>query len=363
MATMRDVSREADVSPATVSRVLTGSAEVDPATRERVMTAIAKLDYRPNLVARGLRRQASQVIALVITDVENPFYTAVCRGVEDVAREHGYSVILCNADRDLEKERQYLRVVADQNASGVILSPASAQRTDITPLVQRQIPVIAVDMPLAEASGSVLVDNQEAAALATRFLIEAGARRIACITGPNDNVTAQDRLEGYRHALRENAIEADPHLAISSDYLEGGGYESTIRLLELPEHPDGIFVTNNRMVVGALRALQTRGVRVPEDINVVGFDELPWSLELHPGLSRVRQPAQQIGQQAARLLIEHLAGRGRLRHVVLEAELVVGGGARAAHSTFGTRRHETAGSTGITPIDADGSAGVKSIPE
>jgi LacI family transcriptional regulator, galactose operon repressor len=335
MATMRDVSREAGVSPSTVSRVLTGSAEVDPATRERVLAAIAKLDYRPNLVARGLRRQASQVIALVITDVENPFYTAVCRGVEDVAREHGYSVILCNADRDLEKEREYLRVVADQNASGVVLSPASAQRTDISPLVQRRIPVIAVDMSLPEASGSVLVDNQEAAALATRFLMEAGARRIACITGPSDNATAQDRLEGYRRALREGGvIEADPELAIYSDYLEVGGYDSALRLLEQPKRPDAIFVTNNRMVVGVLRALQARGVRIPEDVNVVGFDELPWSLELHPGLSRVRQPAQEIGRQAARLLIDHLAHRSPLQHVVLEAELVVGG-AGTATSTFG----------------------------
>jgi LacI family transcriptional regulator len=337
VATIRDVSREAGVSASTVSRVLTGSAEVEPATRERVTAAIAKLDYRPNLVARGLRRQASQVIALVITDVENPFYTAVCRGVEDTAREHGYSVLLCNADRDLEKEREYLRVVADQNASGVILSPASAQRTDITPLLQRRIPVIAVDMPLAAASGSVLVDNREAAALAARFLIETGARRIACITGPNDNATAQDRLDGYRRALREGAVEADPQLAIYSDYLEGGGYESTLRLLDLSERPDGIFVANNRMVVGVLRALQTRGVRIPEDVNVVGFDELPWSLELHPGLSRVRQPAYEIGRQAARLLIERLVHRDREhQHIVLEAELVVAGGAQAAASTFGT---------------------------
>jgi LacI family transcriptional regulator len=181
----------------------------------------------------------------------------------------------------------------------------------------------------------VLVDNREAAALATRFLMQAGARRIACITGPDDNATAQDRLEGYRRALQEGAVEADPTLAIYSDYLEGGGYESTLRLLELPERPDGIFVTNNRMVVGVLRALQTRGARIPEDINVVGFDELPWSLELHPGLSRVRQPAYDIGRQAARLLIEQLLHHDRRQHIVLEAELVVGGGARAADTTFG----------------------------
>ena len=165
MVRMSDVSREAGVSTATVSRVLTGSAEVDPKTKKLVLAAIAKLKYRPNLVARGLRRRLSHIIALIVTDIENPFYTAICRGVEDAARIAGYSVILCNADRDIDKERQYIRVVADQNAAGVIISPASARKTDISELAARRLPVIAVDMALATATGSVLVDNKEAGAL------------------------------------------------------------------------------------------------------------------------------------------------------------------------------------------------------
>lgn len=322
MVTMLDVSREAGVSSATVSRVLTGSAEVDPKTRTLVLAAVEKLGYRPNLVARGLRRQASQVIALIITDIENPFYTAVCRGVEDSARLAGYSVILCNADRDIEKEREYLRVVEDQNASGIIISPASAHRTDISNLVARGLPVIAVDMALAAATGSVLVDNKDAGALATNHLIGKGCKRIACITGPAENSTAADRVEGYRRAIAEAGIQEEPKLVIYANYLEDGGYKATRRLLGLKMRPDGLFVTNNRMAVGALRALQEMGVSIPDDINIIGFDELPWALELHPHLSLVRQPAYRIGQEAARLLIACIRKEGPVKHVILDAELV-----------------------------------------
>lgn len=320
---MLDVSREAGVSSATVSRVLTGSADVDPDTRRLVLAAVKKLNYRPNLVARGLRRRSSQVIALIVTDIENPFYTAICRGVEDAARAASYSVILCNADRDIGKEREYLRVVADQNASGVIISPASARKTDVSDLIARGLPVIAVDMSLAHSSGSVLVDNKEAGALATRHLITRGCRRIACITGPRENSTAQDRLDGYFRALAAAGQPRVPDLSIYANYMEDGGYEAAKTILRLEKRPDGLFVTNNRMAVGALRALQGLGVAIPEDINVIGFDELPWALELHPHLSLVRQPAYRIGREAASLLIDCVDGKKPSRHIVLEAELLV----------------------------------------
>ncbi len=322
MVRMADVSREAGVSPSTVSRVLTGSAEVEPATRKLVLAAVKKLNYRPNLVARGLRRQSSQVIALIVTDIENPFYTAICRGVEDAARLAGYSVILCNADRNIDKERDYLRVVADQNATGVIISPASARRTDISELIARGLPVIAVDMALAAASGSVLVNNKDAGALATRHLIGKGCERIACITGPRENSTARDRLNGYYSAITAAGRQKVRDLVIYANYMENGGYEAAGRILDVKKRPDGLFVTNNRMAVGALRALQERGVAIPEEMNVIGFDELPWNLELHPHLSLVRQPAYRIGREAARLLIDIVGGKKPSRRVVLEAELV-----------------------------------------
>jgi LacI family transcriptional regulator len=319
---MSDVSREAGVSAATVSRVLTGSAEVDPNTKKLVLAAVKKLNYRPNLVARGLRRRSSQVIALIVTDIENPFYTSICRGVEDAAWSAGYSVILCNADRDIDKERQYVRVVADQNASGVIISPASVRRTDISELVARRLPVVAVDMALAMATGSVLVDNKEAGALATRHLIRRGCKIIACITGPAENSTAHDRAIGYSRAIADAGLHGNAHLLVYSNYMEDGGYQATHQILALDPQPDGLFVTNNRMAVGALRALQERGVAIPKQMNVIGFDELPWALELHPHMSLVRQPAYRIGQEAARVLIDCTNEKTSSRHIVLEAELL-----------------------------------------
>jgi LacI family transcriptional regulator len=319
---MSDVSRAAGVSTATVSRVLTGSAEVDPTTRKLVLAAVKKLNYRPNLVARGLRRRSSQVIALIVTDIENPFYTAICRGVEDAARVAGYSVILCNADRDIDKEREYLKVVADQNASGVIISPASARKSNIADLIARGLTVIAVDMALAAASGSVLVDNKDAGALATRHLIGRSCQRIACITGPRENSTAEDRLNGYFRAIAAAGRPKEPELVVHANYMEDGGYEAARRILDVKKRPDGLFVTNNRMAVGALRALHEHGVAIPDEMHVIGFDELPWNLELHPHLSLVRQPAYRIGREAARLLIDFVLGKTPSPHVVLEAELV-----------------------------------------
>jgi LacI family transcriptional regulator len=319
---MSDVSREAGVSTATVSRVLTGSAEVDPNTKKLVLAAVEKLNYRPNLVARGLRRRSSHVIALIVTDIENPFYTAICRGVEDAAWIAGYSVILCNADRDTDKERQYIRVVADQNASGIIISPASVRKTDISELVARRLPVIAVDMALARATGSVLVDNKEAGALATRHLIGRGCKMIACITGPAENSTAQDRAVGCSRAIADAGLQGGPDFIIYSNYMEDGGYRAMQRILALNPRPDGLFVTNNRMAVGVLRALQEQAVAIPNQMNVIGFDELPWSLELHPHMSLVRQPAYSIGQEAARVLIDCANEKKSSRHIVLEAELV-----------------------------------------
>ena len=322
MVRMSDVSREAGVSTATVSRVLTGSAEVDPKTKKLVLAAVEKLKYRPNLVARGLRRRLSHVIALIVTDIENPFYTAICRGVEDAAWIAGYSVILCNADRDIDKERQYIRVVADQNAAGVIISPASARKTDISELSARRLPVVAVDMALATATGSVLVDNKEAGALATRHLIGRGCELIACITGPAENATAYDRGVGYSRAIAGARLRRRPDLLVYSNYMEDGGYQAMQRILAFNPRPDGVFVTNNRMAVGVLRALQEQAVAIPHQMKVIGFDELPWALELHPHMSLVRQPAYRIGQEAARVLIDCANDKKSARHIVLEAELL-----------------------------------------
>jgi LacI family transcriptional regulator len=321
---MRDVAVAAGVSTATVSRVLNSSAEVDLVLVERVMRAVEELNYRPNLVARSLRRRTTQVIALIISDVENPFFTSVCRGVEDVAQQSGYSVLLCNADEDLEKERQYVRVITDQNVAGLIISPASEEDTDISPLMNSGVPVITVDRRAGAATDTALIDNRHGAQVATEHLLASGARRVACITGTRGSTTARDRLQGYLDALTARCVDVDPSLQTYADFKEEGGYAAAAAFVDMAEPPDALFVANNRMTAGALNALHDRGVTVPTDVSVVGWDEFPWASSVRPSITTVRQPTYEIGKAAAQLLIERLADRfAAPREVVLHAELVV----------------------------------------
>lgn len=321
---MRQVATAAGVSTATVSRVLNKSAEVDPMLVQRVMRAVEELRYQPNLVARGLRRQATEVLALIISDIENPFFTSVCRGVEDAARRSGYSVVLCNADEDLDKERNYIHVIAAQRAAGVIISPASAEETDVGPLLERGIQVVALDRHLRIPTDAVRVDNRAGARAATHHLLASGARRVACITGTHGASTARQRLEGYLEALSVAGLQADSDLQEFADFKEEGGYQATARMLELEDPPDALFVANNRMMTGALHALADHGVQVPDEVSIAGFDDLPWADVVKPTVTTVRQPTYEMGTAAARMIIERLGGiDSPPGELVFEPELVV----------------------------------------
>jgi LacI family transcriptional regulator len=324
MATMRDVAKAAGVSTATVSRVLNNSSEVKQILTERVLRTIQELNYQPNLVARSLRTQATSVIALIIADIENPFFTSVCRGVEDVASRSGYSVMVCNADEDFAKERGYIAMLAAQQVAGIIISPASAELTDVSPLQQRGIKVVALDRQLPIATDSVRGDNRAGARAATHHLLASGARRVACITGTHGATTASERLAGYLEALAAAGVKPDPTLQHFADFKEQGGYDATARVLELDDPPDAIFVANNRMTTGALHALADHGIAIPEDVSIVGFDELPWADVVTPSITTVRQPTYDMGTAAARMLIERIAGEDSApRDIVFEPELNV----------------------------------------
>ncbi|WP_194896011.1 LacI family DNA-binding transcriptional regulator, partial [Catenulispora pinisilvae] len=212
--TIRDVAAVAEVSPATVSRVLNADQRVAPELRERVLAAVERLGYRPNSQARSLRTQATRVIGLIISDIQNPFFTSLVRGVEDAAQASGYSVVLANSDEDLGKEQQYLRVAAAEQMAGVILSPASSSRTRIGELVHEEIPVVTIDRRIAADVDSVAVDNVAGARRAVEHLLQTGASRVGIIAGPDDVSTAADRLEGYRAALRAAGLAVDPELTV-----------------------------------------------------------------------------------------------------------------------------------------------------
>lgn len=322
--TIRDVAALAGVSPATVSRVFNHDQRVAQELRARVISAAGTLGYRPNGQARSLRTKATKVLGLIISDIQNPFFTALVRGVEDAASERDFSVVLANADEDLAKERRYLEVTAAERMAGVILSPASTSHTRVDLLTDHGIPVVVIDRRIRAAEvDSVTVNNQKAAREAVEHLIAAGARRIGVIAGPADVSTAADRLSGYRTAIRLAGLPADADLVARADFRVEGGEAAAHALLSLEPRPDALFVTNNLMMVGALRAIAAAGLAFPADLLLAGFDEMSWA-GLAPPLTLIEQPTYQIGRQAAELLLRRVAGEEfGVQRIVLPATLRV----------------------------------------
>jgi LacI family transcriptional regulator len=306
-ATIYDVAALAGVSPATVSRVLNGSA-VSPERAQKVKDAAQALGFRPNRMARTLRKGGSEVIALVIPDVENSFFTALARGVEDRAMAAGYSVVLCNTDELAEKEARYLEIAVDQQVAGVVLAPASAE-PDLAALTSRRIPVVAVDRPVTNHAVDVLtLDDRGAAVRATQGLYERGHRLVACVTGFSDTATAQLRAEGWREVLAERCpgLDADQYLR-HTDYRPGGGRRAAEELLALPQPPDAIFAANNLLGVGVLSHLVQSGNR-PPSVGLAVLGELPYPEWDSGGVLVEPWPGRLLGVRAADVLLGRIRG-------------------------------------------------------
>lgn len=297
-----DVAAEAGVSVATVSRVLNQNPQVDPELAERVRVAAGQLGYRPNAVARNLRRRHTLVWALVVTDVTNPFYTAVARGVEDVASAAGYSVLLGNSDELPEKERRYLSVAAEERVAGVIIGPCDDDSA-VAPLLASSIPVVAVDRRLRTTVDTVLAHSLNGAARATEHLIDEGWQRPACVSGPTDVETAEDRVNGYQRITGRHGL---PALVERVSFHVEGGREGAARLLDRTDPPDAFLVANSVLALGVLAELQHRGKRVGADVGLITFDDAPWTSLTTPPTSVVKQPAYQIGVEAGRTLVQRI---------------------------------------------------------
>ncbi len=310
MTTIRDVAAVAGVSAATVSRALNGSRSVEPALVERVHAAAATLDYRPNAAARNLRRSSTTLWAAIVSDVENPFFTSMVRGIEDVAQSAGYSVVLCNSDEDVRKEAAYVAAARSEQMAGVLISP-SGGRENLKALLDAGTPTVCIDRTVVGLStDAVLVDNQEGAYQATAHLVQSGYRRIACVSGPRQVSTAIERLAGYRRALKEAGLRFDRTLVRHADFREAGGFAAMDALLVDGAAPDAVFATNNLMAVGVLECLAARGQRIPEDIAFVGFDEIPWASLVRPSITTVSQPTYELGSTGARLLLQRISSPG-----------------------------------------------------
>jgi LacI family transcriptional regulator len=324
-ATIADVAELAGVSAATVSRVFNKTAPVNGDLESRVRSAAEQLGYMPDSIARSLRTQRTMTWAVLITDIQNSFYTSLVRGIEDIAQANGYSVMLCNTDEDLVKESEYLSVVAAARMAGVVISPSSATESDVTGLLELGTPVVAIDRRIAnEEVDTVLVDNIDGARRGTNHLVGIGRTRIACITGSPRTTTGSERLLGYKRALDEAGLPYDEQLVRYADFKESGGFRAASELMDLEEPPDAIFVANNLMTLGTLEALREREVPIPDRVAVVGFDDEPWAEYTRPPLTVVAQPTYEMGRQAAELLLERIGGAsGPAREVILRTELRV----------------------------------------
>ncbi len=325
MPTIYDVAARASVSAATVSRVMNQRGNVRPDMASRVLEAIEALDYRPNGMARNLRRQTSEVWALIVSDIDAVHFTSLSRGVMGVSEAVGRSVVLYNTDDDLAKERRATELAIANRVGGVVISPASGRGTDLEPLIDRGIPVVTVDRRVDDVPvSSVMVENAAGAEQATAHLFASGYRRVACVNGPPQLSSFVQRLAGYRRALAVVGAQYDPALVITADAREGGGYAAVRALLALDEPPDAVFVTNSLMTLGALECLADQGVRIPGGMGIVGFDEHPWARLLRPSLTTVAQPTYELGRQAAELLVVQAGAPGEAPvEVLLPTQLLV----------------------------------------
>lgn len=293
------------MSTSTVSRVLNGIAVRDDLA-EAVRRASKELDYSPNRAARSLRRQIGEVIALIVPDIENPFFTSLARGVEDVAQVHGYSVVLCNSDGDVAKESRYMRIAISERMAGVIIAPAG-ETTSISSLTDQRWSVVVVDRPVDEDVDQVLEDNWAVARRGVDVLIDRGFARIACITGPKSTVTARQRAEAWRAQMIAHGLAAPEELLAYANFRVDGGRAAIARLLELPEPPDAVLATNNLVGVGVLQVLAER-MDAGNAIGVGVIGDLPFATSSTSDISIVPLHPREMGLTAAGMLIERVTG-------------------------------------------------------
>ena len=326
MATIYDVARVAGVSTSTVSHVVNGTRHVREETKSRVRQAMDELRFRPNSLARGLVRQETRTFALIVPDNVNPFFAELARGIEDYGFAAGYNVILCNSDRKSSKELAYLDMLISKRVDGIIFMTMSTHLDQLQPLVDNQIPLVTFDREYDDTD-AVLIDNAQGGHDATRHLLELGHRWIACIGGPDARTRSHDRIRGYEQALGEADIGANPDLIQAGDWTYQSGQKAVQALWRLDAPPTAIFACNDAMAIGAIAALRQRGLRVPEDVSVVGFDNVSLGAFFDPPLTTLATPIVEAGQRLCQLLLDRINGQlpPEAQRVTVRGELVVRG--------------------------------------
>jgi len=330
---MREVAERAGVSVTTVSHVINNTRPVNPETRTRVEEAMHTLGYRPNVLARSLRRGVTHTIGIILPDSANPYFAQVVRGIEDTSFAQGYSVILCNSDNNLEKEHHYTNVLVEKQVDGIIFVAAGLSADNIYKLQARRVPVVIVDRHVPDVQvDEVLADNQHGGRLATRHLIDLNHRAIACIAGPTGLRSSSERVEGYRLALESAGIVFDPKWVVEGDFQYQSGYAGAKELFDHRPPPTAIFACNDLMAIGAYRFAHENNLRVPEQLSIVGFDDVRLAAYTNPPLTTVRQSKHEMGSRAAKLLLDRIAHRDlEPREEVLDTQLVIRGSTASVH--------------------------------
>ena len=325
--TIKDIAKKAGVSPTTVSRVLNNKPDVSDETKKRIQQVIDELNYNPNGIARGLVLDKTHTLGLVIPDISNPFFPEVAKGIEDKAKEAGYSVIFCNTDNHTQGEKEAIELMKSKQVDGMIVSLAinDQNKEELDELAAQDFPVVQIDRKIPESGfPAVVIDNQAAAYKATKYLIDLGHQKIAHISGDLEVKPAQDRLAGFKSALQEAGLSCKEELIREGDYSSQSGYREMKELLDLSEQPTAVFIANDLMALGAYEAVFEAGLKLPEDISIVGYDDIEVASVIRPALTTISQPEYQLGVEAAKLLINNLESNEQLEQEdrILAAELV-----------------------------------------
>ncbi|MCL2659216.1 MAG: LacI family transcriptional regulator [Acidobacteriaceae bacterium] len=325
MANMKQIAELAGVSLGTVSHVLNGTVRVREPLRKRVLDAVQATGYRPSQLARGLRKDKTNILAMIIPDILNPFFPGVVRGAEDLASANDYRLVLCNTDNDPEKELAHVKALEAYLPSGLIVIPSDMSELayEADSFIRAGAAVVCVDRRPRNWDGdSVTINNVAGAMDATSYLIGLGHRHIAAITGPLHLTSSQDRLNGFKRALRQAGLDSPPGYLHETTFDRSGGYAKTKILMRLVPRPTAIMACNDMIALGALMAIRDEGLRCPQDVSLIGFDGLDLTEVTTPQLSSVYQSPYQVGAEAVQLALDRLKRpKGPMRRVVLKTEL------------------------------------------
>jgi len=327
MATIKDVARLANVSITTVSRVINNKSEgVSEETRQRVLQVMENLNYQPNRVARGLVTRRTNTLGLILPDITNPFFPEIARAVEDTANKHGYNIILCNTDDRSDKEELYIRVLKSKCVDGIVFTSSTTPVfRHVRQLRDYKMPFVLLDRYFYdEQLPGVYTDGCQGMHEITRFVLEMGHREIAYIGGPNEAPNSMYRYAGFERALKDFGLALDKELIVEGNYKISGGREGVLELLGRGRDFTAVVCANDLMAVGAMEELKGAGFRIPEDVSVTGFDDIPMAKYVEPKLTTVAQPCYQMGEMATELLIKLIEGKPVKNAVItLKPELIV----------------------------------------